>query len=92
MSQNTQNPYFYTLDGNNTDTLEVIGATSLSIYSESDATEVSNEITGQLINIPIGTTLDLNPASGCTLQTLYIRPSSGTYAYVVMIGGTAKLV
>tara|TARA_R110000868_G_scaffold283616_1_gene544050 strand:+ start:1466 stop:1741 length:276 start_codon:yes stop_codon:yes gene_type:complete len=91
MSQNTQNPYFYTLDASIPDVLEVVGATSLSIFAESDTCEVTNGDTGQLINIPLGTTLDLNPDSGNTLATLRISPLSG-FAYVVMIGGTAQLI
>ena len=91
MSQNTQNPYFYTLDANNADVLEVVGATSLSIFAETDTCEIANYDTGQIINIPLGTTMDLNPDSGCTLATIRMTPASG-FAYVVMIGGTAQLV
>jgi hypothetical protein len=91
MSQNIQNPYFYTLDGGTSQTLEVVGATSVSVFSETDTTAVTNMATSQVINIPIGNTLDLNPNSGCTLATLRIIPASG-FAYVVMIGGVAKLV
>lgn len=91
MSQNTQNPYFWTLDGNVEDNLEVRGATSISIFAESDTCEVINLDTGQAMNIPTGTTLDLNPDSGNTLAIITITPKSG-FAYVVMIGGTAKLI
>jgi hypothetical protein len=89
MSQNTQNPYFYTLDASITDSLEVVGATSISIFAETDSCYVLNYDTGQEIYIPLGTTMDLNPDSGNTLATLQITPSSG-FAYVVMIGGTAQ--
>jgi hypothetical protein len=91
MSQNTQNPYFYTLDGSVPETLEVVGATSLSIFAESDTCNVFNGITFQNIDIPAGTSLDLNPDSGNTLANIEITPASG-YAYVVMIGGTAQLI
>ena len=91
MSQNTQNPYFYTLDGANSDNLEVVGATSISIFAETDTCFVFNYDTGQQIYIPLGTTMDLNPDSGNTLATLQIVPTGG-FAYVVMIGGTAQLL
>lgn len=90
MSQNTQNPYFYTLDASIPDILEVVGATSLSIFADTDACQIDNMETGQQIIIPIGTSLDLNPDSGNTLATLRIQPY--LIAYVVMIGGTAQLV
>ena len=90
MSQYTQNPYFYTLDASIPDILEVVGATSLSIFADTDACQIDNMETGQQIIIPIGTSLDLNPDSGNTLATLRIQPF--LVAYVVMIGGTAQLV
>lgn len=92
MSQNTQNPYFYTLDGSLAESLEVVGATSVSIYTDTDTTLVTNTTTLQQINIPIGTTLNLNPDSGNTLATLEIVPQGNNFAYVVMIGGTAQLI
>ena len=91
MSQYTQNPYFYTLDASIPDTLEVVGATSLSIFAETDSCTIENMETGQTMSFPLGTTMDLNPDSGNTLATLRIVPTSGL-AYVVMIGGTAQLV
>jgi hypothetical protein len=91
MSQNTQNPYFYTLDASIPDILEVVGATSVSIFAETDVCRVANMDTGQEMYIPLGTTMDLNPNSGNTLATLNISPISG-FAYVVMIGGFAKLI
>lgn len=93
MSQNIQNPYFYTLDASTFDVLDVVGATSISIFnSGDDVTSVSNFITNQSINIPSNLSLDLNPDSGNTLQTLRIEPQGTNIAYVVMIGGTAQLV
>jgi hypothetical protein len=89
MSQNTQNPYFYTLDGATSDALEVVGATSLSIFTQLEDTLVVNIETGQEIYVKDGLTLDLNPDSGCTLQTLRIYPNEPAITYVVMIGGTA---
>jgi hypothetical protein len=91
MSQNTQNPYFWTLDGSIPQTLEVKGATSVSIYAESDTCSVLNTTTFQIATIPLGLSMDLNPDSGNTLATLEITPASG-FAYVVMIGGTAQLI
>jgi len=91
MSQYTQNPYFYTLDSSVPDNLEVVGATSISIFAETDTCYVLNYDTGQEIYIPLGTSLDLNPDSGNTLATLQIAPTAG-FAYVVMIGGTAQLI
>jgi hypothetical protein len=91
MSYNTQNPYFYTLDGGNPDILEVVGATSVSIFAETDSCRVANMDTGQEMYIPLGTTMDLNPDSGNTLATLNISPSSGL-AYIVMLGGVAQLI
>jgi len=90
MSQNTQNPYFYTLDGATAITLEVVGATSVSIFAETDTCRVLNIDTQQEMYIPIGTSMDLNPASGCTLATLQISPNG--IAYVVMIGGVGQLI
>jgi hypothetical protein len=95
MSQNTQNPYFYTLDGDVGDNLRVVGATYISIYSDANnanTTIVLNEITGQEMAIPSGCVMELSPASGCTLQTLLIYPSGDNLAYVTMLGGTAILV
>jgi hypothetical protein len=90
MSQYTQNPYFWTLDGSLAQSLEVVGATSVSI--DTDNTLVTNTSTFQQIVIPLGTTLDLNPDSGNTLATLEIVPQGANLAYVVMIGGTAQLI
>ena len=92
MSQNTQNPYFYTIDGTLGQSLEIVGATSVSIYSDTDVTNVTNTATGQLFSIQAGLTLDLNPDSGNTLATLEIVPMGDNLAYVVMIGGTAQLI
>jgi|694.fasta_scaffold111321_6 hypothetical protein len=94
MSQNTQNPYFYTLDGSGTNQLEVIGATYISIYNDEtdDSCQVANQETGQSINIPSGCVLELSPDRGNTLQTLVIIPNGANVAYVTMLGGTAQLI
>ena len=90
MSYNTQNPYFYTLDGNNPDVIEIDGATSISVFADGGACQISNLITSQFINIPDGTTLELNADSGCTLALMNIVPSAG-FAYVVMLGGVGQI-
>lgn len=91
MSQNTQNPYFYTLNGDLSEVLEISGATSISVFAESDACQILNYDTGQFLNIPLGTTLELNPDSGNTLASIGVAPMSG-FAYVVMLGGVAQLI
>lgn len=94
MSQNTQNPYFWTLDGSGTNQLEVVGATYIYIYNDDtdDSCNVSNSVTGQSINIPSGCVLELSPDSGNTLQTLVIIPNATNVAYITIFGGTAKLI
>tara|TARA_R110000868_G_scaffold283616_1_gene544051 strand:+ start:1747 stop:2046 length:300 start_codon:yes stop_codon:yes gene_type:complete len=99
MSQNTQNPYFWTLDGSGTNQLEVVGATFISIYNNpsasgvgDDSTQIANSETGQSINLPIGCVMELSPDRGNTLQTLVIIPNGTNTTYVTMFGGTSQLI
>jgi len=93
MSQNTQNPYFFTLDGTQ---LEIVGATYIYVYNDNstsnESVTIANNETGQSINIPSGCVLELSPDRGNTLQTLVIIPNGTNVAYVTMLGGTAKLI
>jgi hypothetical protein len=95
MSQNTQNPYFWTLDGNISDNLQVVGATYISIYSDANSvypTIVQNQITGQEMSIPSGCVMELSPDRGNTFANLLIYPSADNLSYVTMIGGTAQIL
>lgn len=95
MSQNIQNPYFWTLDGSGTNQLEVVGATFISIYNDPsvvESTSVSNSITGQSMNLPSGCVMELSPDRGNTLQTIVIIPNGANVTYVTMFGGTAQLI
>ena len=97
MSQNTQNPYFWTLDGSGTNQIEVVGATYIFIYVDpsgvgADSTGIGNVETGQSMNIPIGCVMELSPDRGNTLQTLTIVPNGTNTTYVTMIGGTAQYI
>jgi hypothetical protein len=95
MSYNTQNPYFWTLDGSAT--LEIVGATFISIYNDptgtgGDSTSVYNSVTAQSISLPLGCVMELSPDSGNTLQTLQILPNGLTPTYVTMFGGVGQLI
>lgn len=93
MSQNTQNPYFFTLDGTQ---LEIVGATYIYVYNDNstsnESTTIGNNETGQSINLQAGCVLELSPDRGNTLQTLTLTPNGDNIAYVTMIGGTAQLI
>lgn len=93
MSYNTQNPYFYTIDGN---TLQIVGATYVSVYVEDvtggDSVSVANDVTGQSINVPMGCVLELSPDTGNTLQNLTILQNGNSLAYVTMLGGVGQLI
>ena len=90
MSQNTQNPYFFTLD--ESQNLQIDGATYVSIYAENDVVNLQNQINKQNILIPASCVMELSPDSGNTLQTLVITPQNLGLAYVTMFGGTAQFV
>jgi hypothetical protein len=90
MSQNTQNPYFFTLD--ESQNLQIDGATYISVYAETDVINLQNQITLQNILIPASCVMELSPDSGNTLQTLVINPQGLGIAYVTMLGGTAQFV
>jgi hypothetical protein len=93
MSQNTQNPYFWTLDGT---TLQIVGANYISIYVENasggDSAQVANDVTGQSMNVPMGCVLELSPDTGCTLESLTILQNGSNLVYVTMIGGIGQLI
>jgi len=92
MSYNTQNPYFYTIDGT---TLQVVGATYVSIYvsddTGGDSASVGNNETGQSINVPMGCVLELSPDTGNTLQSLTILQNGTNLVYVTTLGGVGTL-
>jgi len=93
MSYNTQNPYFYTLDGT---TLQIVGATYISVYVEDatggDSASVGNDVTGQSMNVPMGCVLELTPDTGNTLQSLTILQNGSNLVYVTMFGGVGTIL
>ena len=93
MSQNTQNPYFYTLDGTQ---LEIVGATYVYIFNDNstsnESVTIANNETGQSINLQASCVMELSPDRGNTLQTLILTPNGDNLVYVTMIGGTAQIL
>jgi len=95
MSQNTQNPYFYTLDGSlGGISLEVVGVTYISITNDAtgDSVQVYNMLTNQFIDLPESCVMELSPDRGNTLATMQISPNGTNIVYVTMFGGTAQLI
>lgn len=86
MSLNLQIPYFFTLDGTSSQVLTITNARSVSIMTSGGVTDVQNSAI-QNISLPDGATIELNPDTGNTLSDIIVTPTSGTTAYVVMVGG-----
>lgn len=86
MSQNYQEPYLYSLSSGN---LVIVGARSISVYTNGGTTSVTNGIS-QTITLPASTTIELNADSGNTLDSVTVTPVTGT-AYVTFIGGLGTL-
>lgn len=88
MSQNTQVPYLFTLDGSAGDYLEIIGARSITCYSSGGATDIENS-SGQNMALPNGVSIQIDADTGNTLTLVTITPQASATSYVSMLGGNA---
>jgi len=79
----TQQPYFATLIGDNSETLRLNNCTALTVYTVGGSCEVSSG--GQIIVVPDGISLDLSPNSPYAFNTIDIAPNSGSTTYVVYL-------
>lgn len=90
MSQNTQVPYLYTLIGDNSEVLTIVGARSVSCYTTGGTTKVENSDTQQM-DLPDGIAIEMDADTGNTFTQIVISPQAGATAYVSMLGGNGTL-
>ena len=88
MSQNLQVPYLYTLLGDNSEYLEIVGARSITCYTTGGATNIVNS-DGQQIDLPDGVAIELSADTGNTFTQVIITPAGGVTTFVSMLGGNA---
>jgi hypothetical protein len=79
----TQQPFFATLDGSNSDTLTLNNCTSLTIYTVGDTCQVTSDT--QIIYIPDGISLDMTPNSPYAFNEIVITPNASSITYVVYL-------
>jgi phage gp45-like len=88
MSQNLQVPYLYTLLGDNSEYLEIVGARSITCYTSGSGTLIENS-DGQSIQLPDGVAIQLDADTGNTFTQVVITPEAGATAIISMLGGNA---
>ena len=81
-------PYLYTLLGDNSEYLEIVGARSITCYTTGGATNIVNS-DGQDMDLPDGVAIELNADTGNTFTQVIITPAGGVTTFVSMLGGNA---
>ena len=79
----TQQPYFATLIGDNSETLTLNNCTALTVYTVGGSCNVTSD--AQSIDVPDGISMDLSPNSPYAFNTIVISPNSGSTTYVVYL-------
>ena len=79
----TQQPFFATLVGSNSDTLTLNNCTSLTVYTVGGTCNVTSDTQG--IDIPDGISLDMTPNSPYAFNEIVITPDGSSTTYVVYL-------